>query len=160
LDFDEMQDCQAFSIQFQQEIESMSIENNSDEQKYGLATQVHQFVWHSITHNFAFPISYYGINNITAHSLNTLIFSLAAKLECIGIHTCGSVCDGAGENRAHIKSFDWYASKWSIGDLVEVNFNKDKRSFYAAKIIDSNPERTKFTVCQLDCDNPKKIEIE
>ncbi len=37
---------------------------------------------------------------------------------------------------------------------------KDKRSFYAAKIIDSNPERTKFTVCQLDCDNPKKIEIE
>ncbi len=155
-----MQDCQAFSIQFQQEIESMSIENNSDEQKYGLATQVHQFVWHSITHNFAFPISYYGINNITAHSLNTLIFSLAAKLECIGVHTCGSVCDGAGENRAHIKSFDWYASKWSIGDLVEVNFNKDKRSFYAAKIIDSNPERTKFTVCQLDCDNPKKIEIE
>ena len=59
---------------------------NECEQKYGLATQVHQFVWHSITHNFAFPISYYGINNITAHSLNTLIFSLAAKLECIGVH--------------------------------------------------------------------------
>ena len=163
LDFEnEMQDYQAFAIQCQQEIESMSTENNSDkdEQKYGLATQVHQFVWHSITHNFAFPISYYGINNITAHSLNTLIFSLAAKLECIGVHTYGSVCDGAGENRTHIKSFDWYGSKWSFGDLVEVNFNKDKKSFYTAKIIDSNLERTKFTVYQLDCENPKKIEIE
>lgn len=163
MDFEnEMQDYQAFAIQCQQEIESTSIENNSlsDEQKYGLATQVHQIVWHSVTHNFAFPISYYGINNITAHCLNTLIFSLAAKLECVGIHTIGSVCDGAGENRTHIKSFDWYASKWSFGDLVEVNFNKDKKSFYAAKIIDNNFERTKFTVCQLDCDNPKKIEIE
>ena len=116
-----MQDYQAFAIQCQQEIESISTENNSDkdEQKYGLATQVHQFVWHSITHNFTFPISYYGINNITAHSLNTLIFSLAAKLECIGVHTYGSVCDGAGENKTHIKSFDWYASKWSSGDLVD-----------------------------------------
>ncbi|RIA79686.1 hypothetical protein C1645_840138 [Glomus cerebriforme] len=163
LDFEnEMQDYQAFAIQCQQEIESISTENNSDkgEQKYGLATQVHQFVWHSIIHNFAFPISYYGINNITAHSLNTLIFSLAAKLECIGVHTCGSICDGAGENRTHIKSFDWYASKWSFGDLVEINFNKDKRSFHTAKIIDSNFERTKFIVCQLDCENPKKIEIE
>ncbi len=81
-----MQDCQAFSIQFQQEIESMSIENNSDEQKYGLATQVHQFVWHSITHNFAFPISYYGINNITAHSLNTLILSCSKTRMYRGIY--------------------------------------------------------------------------
>jgi hypothetical protein len=139
-------------------------ENNfsikSSEQKHGLATQVHQIVWHSITHNFAFPISYYGINNITAHSLNMLLFSLAAKLKCIGVRTYGSVCDGAGENRIHIKSFDWYASKWSFGDLVEVNFNKDKKSYYAAKIINSNFERTKFIVCQLDCDNSKEIEIE
>ncbi|UZO00354.1 uncharacterized protein OCT59_011488 [Rhizophagus irregularis] len=138
LDFEnEMQDYQAFAIQCQQEIESTSTENKSlfDEQKYGLATQVHQIVWHSVTYNFAFPISYYGINNITAHCLNTLIFSLAAKLKC-------------------------YASKWSFGDLVEVNFNKDKRSFYAAKIIDNNFKRTKFTVCQLDCNDPnKKIEV-
>jgi len=161
-----MQDFQEFAIKCQQEMELMSTENkfisNSmlNEQKYGLATQVHQIVWHSITHNFAYPISYYGINNITAHSLNTLIFSLAAKLECIGIHTCGSVCDGAGENRTHIKSFDWYASKWSCNDFVEVNFNKDKKSFHSAKIISSNFEKTKFTVCQLDCDNPKRIEIE
>jgi hypothetical protein len=95
-----------------------------------------------------------------AHNLNTLIFNLAAKLECIGIHTIGSICDGAGENRIHIKSFDWYASKWSSGDLVEVNFNKDKKSFHAAKIIDSNFEQTKFTVDQLDCDNSKKIEVD
>src|SRR5205085_1924876 len=126
LDFEnEMHNYQAFAIQYQHELELTSIENNSNSksnnQNYGLATQVHQIVWHSITHNFAFPISYYGINNITAHSLNTLLFSLAAKLECIGIHTCGSICDGAGENRSHIKSFDWYASKWTCGDLVKVN---------------------------------------
>jgi hypothetical protein len=162
LDFEnEMQEYETFAMQCKQEIES--IENNStlsNKQKFGLATQVHQIVWHSITHNFAFPISYYGINNISAHSLNTLLFNLAAKLECIGIHTCGSICDGAGENRIHIKSFDWYASKWTCGDIVEVNFNKDKTSFHAAKIINSNFERTKFTVCQLDCNNPKEIEIE
>jgi len=167
LDFEnEMQEFQMFAIQCQQELESTPIENNftsnfmSNKQEFELATQVHQIVWHSITHNFAFPISYYGINNITAHSLNTLIFSLAAKLECIGIHTIGSVCDGAGENRTHIKSFDWYATKWSYGNIVEVNFNKDKKSYYAAKIINSNFEKTKFIVCQLNCDNTKNIEIE
>lgn len=164
LDFEnEMQDYQTFAMQCKQEIESTSIENNftlSNKQKFGLATQVHQIVWHSITHNFAFPISYYGINNISAHSLNTLLFNLAIKLEYIGIHTYRSICDRAGENRIHIKIFDWYASKWVCGDLVEVNFNKDKRSFHAAKIINSNFERTKFTVCQLDCNNSEKIEIE
>ncbi|UZO28610.1 uncharacterized protein OCT59_022127 [Rhizophagus irregularis] len=106
------------------------------EQKYGLATQVYQIIWHSITHNFSFSIFYYSINNIIAHSLNTIIFNLAAKLECIGIHTCGSICDGVGENRTNIKSFDWYASKWSFGDIVEVKFNKNKKSFHAAKIIE------------------------
>ncbi|CAG8801012.1 4252_t:CDS:2, partial [Dentiscutata erythropus] len=74
--------------------------------KRKLATQVHQVIWHSATHNFSFPIFYYGINTMIAHNLNTLIFSLAAKLECLGIHTYGSICDGAGENRTHIKSFD------------------------------------------------------
>ena len=33
-----------------------------------------------------------------------MLFNLAAKLECIGIHTYDSICDGAGKNRAHIKS--------------------------------------------------------
>ena len=58
------------------------------------------------------------------------------------VHTYGSICDGARENRLHIKSIDWYASTWSSGDIVEVNFNKDKKLFHAAEIIDSNPERT------------------
>ena len=162
-----MQDYKDFAIQCQNEIESTSIEKNSlsdsfniNEQKHELATQIHQFVWHSITHNFSFPISYYGINNITAHNLNTLIFSLAAKLECIGIHTIGSICDGAGENRTHIKSFDWYASKWSSGDIVEVNLNKNKNYFHAAEIIDSNFERTKFIVCLLNHDNSERITID
>ncbi len=117
-------------------------------------------VWHSITHNFAFSISYYGINNMTAHNLNILIFNLAVKLECIDIYTCGSICDRAEENRTHIKSFDWYASKWSSGDFVKVNFNKDKKSFHVTKIIDSNPEKIKFIISQLDCDNSKEITID
>ena len=117
-------------------------------------------VWHSITHNFAFSISYYGINNMTAHNLNILIFNLAVKLKCIGIYTCGSICNGAGENRTHIKSFDWYASKWSSVDFVKVNFNKDKKSFHTAKIINSNSEKTKFIISQLDCDNSKEITID
>ena len=163
MDFeDEMRDYQEFAIQCQREIESTSIEKNSlpNQQKHELATQVHQIVWHSITHNFAFPISYYGINNITAHNLNTLIFSLAAKLECIGVHTIGSVCDGAVENRNHIKSFDWFASKWLPGDIVEVNFKKDKKSFHAAEIVSSNFEKTQFTVRQLDWDNFATITID
>ncbi|RGB24464.1 hypothetical protein C1646_773060 [Rhizophagus diaphanus] len=50
---------------------------------------------------------------------------LVANLECIGIHTYRSVCDGAGENRNHIKSFDWWAYSWSLGDIVEVNIGKN-----------------------------------
>ena len=54
-----MHDYQAFAIQYQHELELTSIENNSNSksnnQNYGLATQVHQIVWHSITHNFTFP---------------------------------------------------------------------------------------------------------
>jgi hypothetical protein len=160
-----MQEYQSFALQCQHEIyNTTSEENNSlpkyvdEKQKQDLATQVHQIVWHSATHNFAFPIAYYGINIITAHNLNTILFNLAAKLECIGIHTYGSICDGAGKNRTHIKSFDWYASTWSSGDIVEVNFDKNKNSFHAAEIIDSNLEKTKFTVYRLD--NFEKIEID
>ncbi|GBB97398.1 hypothetical protein RclHR1_29880002 [Rhizophagus clarus] len=166
LDFeDEMEDYKSFALQCQREIHTTSEENNSsnsivERQERGLATQIHQVVWHSATHNFAFPIAYYGINTITAHNLNTLIFNLAARLECIGIHTYGSICDGAGENRIHIKSFDWYASTWSLGDVVEVNFNKNKKSFHAAKIVDSNFKRTKFTVCLCDSDKSEKITID
>jgi hypothetical protein len=165
LDFEnEMQEFQEFAYECQYEIESTSIETtpilNSSTHKHKLSTQVHQFMWHSITHNFAFPISYYGINTITAHSLNTIIFDLAARLECVGIKTIGSVCDGAGENRTHIRSFDWYASKWTSGDIVEVNFNKDKKSFYAAKIIECNLERTIFTVIPLDDNNPETFNVE
>ncbi|GBB84074.1 hypothetical protein RclHR1_10700002 [Rhizophagus clarus] len=164
LDFEnEMQEYKEFAIQCQNEVEFSTEKNcspNSFDQKYELATQIHQFVWHSITHNFSFPIAYYGINNITAHNLNTLIFDLAAKLECVGIYTIGSICDGAGENRQHIKSFDWYASKWSPDDIVEVNFNKSRNYFHAAKIIDSNLEKTKFTVHRLNSNNSEKVTIE
>ncbi|CAG8786190.1 18882_t:CDS:2 [Dentiscutata erythropus] len=31
------------------------------------------------------------------HTLNTTLFSLAAKLECIAIHACGSVCNECTE---------------------------------------------------------------
>ena len=164
LDFkDETQDYQSFALQCQHEMleEHNSLSNSEKQkQKQELATQVHQVIWHSATHNFAFPIAYYGINTLTAHNLNTLIFNLAARLECIGIHTYGSICDGAGENRTHIKSFDWYASTWSSGDIVEVNFNKDKKLFYAAEIIDSNVDKTKFIVRQLDCNSSERITID
>jgi hypothetical protein len=159
-----MQDYQSFALQCQYEIEKKNLLLNSiiekQEQNQNLATQIHQIVWHSTTHNFAFPIAYYGINTITAHNLNTLIFNLAARLECIGIHTYGSICDGAGENRVHIKSFDWYASTWSSGDIVEVNCNKDRKSFHTAKIIDSNYERTKFIVYLHGCKEYEKFTID
>ncbi|RHZ88001.1 hypothetical protein Glove_26g233 [Diversispora epigaea] len=166
LDFEnEMDEYQEFAMQCKREIESTTVENNfkpvlPNKQKYNLATQVHQFVWHSITHNFSFLISYYGINNMTAHNLNNLIFELAAKLEYVGVHTQGSLCDGAGENRTHIKSFDWYASKWTFGDIVEVNFNKNKKSFHMAKILSNNFEKTKFTVTQIDDNNFGSITID
>jgi Agenet domain len=153
-----MQDYQSFALQCQNEIQLPN--SIAEKQEQNLATQVHQIVWHSATHNFAFPIAYYGINIITAHNLNTLLFNLAARLECIGIHTYGSICDGAGENRTHIKSFDWYASTWSSGDVVEVNFNKNKKSFHVAEIINSNLERTKFTVCLHDGDKSEKITVD
>ncbi|CAG8436595.1 9372_t:CDS:10 [Diversispora eburnea] len=76
LDFEnEMHEYHTFALNCQQEIESISKNNNSvfNEQK-----------------------------------------------QCIEIRTIGSVCDGAGENRTHIKSWDWIAS--------------------------NNLERTKFTV--------------
>ncbi|CAG8690514.1 16070_t:CDS:2 [Dentiscutata erythropus] len=53
--------------------------------------------------------AYFAIKTMNIHTLNTTLFSLAAKLECVAIHTCESVCDGAAENRRHIKSFDWFA---------------------------------------------------
>ncbi|RHZ53790.1 hypothetical protein Glove_437g23 [Diversispora epigaea] len=100
------------------------------------------------------------INNITVHNLNTLIFELAAKLEYIKIHTLGLLCDGVEKNRSHIKSFDWYASKWTLGDIVEVNFNKDKKSFHVAKILSNNFEKTKFIIIPLDNNNSEPINIE
>ncbi|RGB22539.1 hypothetical protein C1646_775917 [Rhizophagus diaphanus] len=69
-----------------------------------------------------------------------------SKLECVGIYTIGSICDRAGENRQHIKSFDWYASKWFSDDIVE--------------IIDSNLEKTKFTVHRLNSNNFENVTIE
>ncbi|CAG8723954.1 9070_t:CDS:10, partial [Dentiscutata erythropus] len=92
--------------------------------------------------------SYFAIETIDVHTLNTILFSLAAKLKYIAIHTCGSICDGAGENRRHVKSFDWFATTWKIGDEIEVQLlNKlEKKSYKPSKIIAFNPERTKFLV--------------
>ncbi|RIA89909.1 hypothetical protein C1645_824158, partial [Glomus cerebriforme] len=92
--------------------------------------------------------SYYGINTLTAHEINKMLFQLVVNLECIGIHICGSIYDDAGENRNHIKSFDWWASSWSLEDIVEVNIGKN--NYEQAKIIITNIDHSKFTVCLLD----------
>ena len=118
LDFeDEKEELQLFMMQCEKELQTeLQMESNlpnnsiSSDHNRGIATQVHQIVWHSATCKFAYPIAYYGINTLTAHEINKILFQLAANLECIGIHTIGSICDGAGENRNHIKSFDWWAS--------------------------------------------------
>ncbi|CAJ0751439.1 9385_t:CDS:2 [Entrophospora sp. SA101] len=164
LDFeDEAQDLKSFAINCEKELNAMgsntiSPDHISEKYEHGLATQVHQIVWHSITHNFSFPLSYYGVNTLSTHDLNTLLFGLAAKLECIGIHTCGSVCDGASENRNHIKSFDWFASTWSVGDIVEVVI--EKGNSYSAKILNANIDHTKFIVQKLDQEFTEGITID
>src|SRR5215213_2667130 len=113
-----------------------------------LATQVHQIIWHSITTDFAYPIAYYGIKILSAHQLNNILFGLASKLECLNIHTIGSICDGASENRSHICSFDWFATTWSIGDIVEVN--EGKGIYSKAQIISTCLDRTKFGIQLLE----------
>ncbi|GET60257.1 hypothetical protein GLOIN_2v1773882 [Rhizophagus irregularis DAOM 181602=DAOM 197198] len=128
LDFEnEKEELQSFAMQCEKELQT---DNNT-------------------TCNFAYPIAYYGINTLTAHKINKILFHLATNLECICIHTYGSVCNGAGENRNHIKSFDWWASFWSVGDIVEVNIGKN--NYEQARIISStNLDHSKFTVCLLD----------
>ncbi|CAG8811836.1 11909_t:CDS:1, partial [Dentiscutata erythropus] len=76
------------------------------------------------------------------------LFHLAAKLECAAIHIYGSICDGAGENRRHIKSFDWFATIWKVNDKVEVQLSNKlgKKSYQPAKIISFNSKRTKFLI--------------
>ncbi|RHZ79690.1 hypothetical protein Glove_142g14 [Diversispora epigaea] len=132
LDFDDKkEELQSFIKQYEKELQSeLQLENNLNNQPLSdhnreLATQVHQIIWHSATYKFAYPIAYYGINTLTAHEINKILFQLVANLECIGIHIFGSICDGANENRNHIKSFDWWTSSWTIGDIVEVNIEKN-----------------------------------
>ena len=110
MDFeDEKEELLSFIIQYEKELQTENSSGNlpdSKDHNRNLATQVHQVVWHSATCNFAYPIAYYGINTFTAHEINKILFQLAANLEYIGIHTCGSICDEARENKNHIKSFD------------------------------------------------------
>ena len=112
MDFeDEKEELQSFMRQYEKKLQVELQVENEEHQVYSdhnreMATQVHQIVWHSATVKFAYPIAYYSINTLTAHEINKILFHLAANLECIGIHTIGSICDGAGENRNHIKSFD------------------------------------------------------
>ncbi|POG61448.1 hypothetical protein GLOIN_2v1814039 [Rhizophagus irregularis DAOM 181602=DAOM 197198] len=151
LDFEnEKEELQSFIIQCEKELQGENTSNlpNLKDNNRDLATQVHQIIWHSATYNFAYPIAYYGINTLDAHEINKILFQLAANLECIGIHTYGSVCDGAGENRNHIKSFDWWAFSWSLGDIVEVDIGKN--NYERAKIIATSLDRSKFTVQLLD----------
>jgi len=110
LDFeDEKKELQSFMMKCEKELqEEIQVENlHISNHERGIATQVHQIIWHSATCKFAYLIAYYGIKTLTAHKINKILFQLAANLECLGIHTIGSICDGAGENRNHIKSFDW-----------------------------------------------------
>ncbi|UZO08709.1 uncharacterized protein OCT59_028962 [Rhizophagus irregularis] len=161
LDFeDEKEELQLFIMQCEKELQADDSSNSSVLEGYdrNLATQVHQVVWHSATCNFAYPIAYYGINTLTAHEINKMLFQLAANLECIGIHTCGSICDGAGENRNHIKSFDWWASSWSLGDIVEVNIGKN--NYEQAKIITTNINRSKFTVRLLNPSSSSDLQVD
>ncbi|PKC16275.1 hypothetical protein RhiirA5_477019 [Rhizophagus irregularis] len=130
LDFEnEKEELQSFAMQCEKELQTVnnsSLPTNLKDYDRNLATQVHQIVWHSATCNFAYPIAYYGINTLTAHEINKILFHLAANLECIGIHTCGSVCDGAGENRNHIKSFDC-KEEWNV---VKISQNMYIRPLY------------------------------
>ncbi|GBB83400.1 hypothetical protein RclHR1_10110012 [Rhizophagus clarus] len=131
---------------------------NPKDNNQGLATQVHQIIWHSATCNFAYPVAYYGINTLTAYEINKILFQLAANLECIGIHTYGSVCDGAGENRNHIKSFDWWASSWSLENIVEVDTGNN--NYERAKIIAKSLDCSKFTVQLLDSSISNKLQVD
>ncbi|CAG8464322.1 8831_t:CDS:2 [Diversispora eburnea] len=40
------------------------------------------------------------INTLTAHEINKILFQLAANLECINIHTFGSICDATNLDRS------------------------------------------------------------
>ncbi|GBC02262.1 hypothetical protein RclHR1_04530004 [Rhizophagus clarus] len=78
LDFeDEKEELQPFIMQCEKELQEENTSNspNLKDNNQDLATQMHQIIWHSATSN----------------------------LECIGIHTYGSVCNDAKENRNHIK---------------------------------------------------------
>ena len=161
MDFeDEKEELSSFIIQCKKELQTENNNNNLSDLKnhnQNLATQIHQVVWYSATCNFAYPIAYYRINTLTAHEINKILFQLVANLECIGIHTCGFICDRARENRNHIKNFNWWASIWSIDDIVEVNIGKI--NYEKAKIIVINIDRSKFTVHVIDPSFFNKLQV-
>src|SRR5436305_8267007 len=70
----------------------------------------------------------------------------------------GSVCDGAGENRNHIKSFDWWASSWSLENIVEVDTGNN--NYERAKIIAKSLDYNKFTVQLLDLSISNKLQVD
>ena len=165
MDFeDEKEELQSIMRQYEKKLKvKLQVKNKEPNQVYSdhnreMATQVYQIVWHSATVKFAYPIAYYGINTLTAHEINKILFHFAANLECIGIHTIGSICDSAGENRNHIKSFDWWASSWSLNDIVEVNTSKN--NYERAKIIATNLDHSKFTVCLLDSSFSNEMQVD
>ncbi|RIA95336.1 hypothetical protein C1645_816832 [Glomus cerebriforme] len=64
----------------------------------------------------------------------------------------------ARENRNHIKSFDWWASSWSLEDIVEVNIRKN--NYEKAKIIATNLDCSKFSICLLDPSFPNIFQVD
>ena len=61
-------------LQTELQMESNLPNSISSDHNRGIATQVHQIVWHSATCKFAYPIAYYGINTLTAHEINKTLF--------------------------------------------------------------------------------------
>ncbi|GET56671.1 hypothetical protein GLOIN_2v1790105 [Rhizophagus irregularis DAOM 181602=DAOM 197198] len=66
---------------------------------------------------------------------------LAAKLECIGIHTIGSICDGA----AFIRPQTPLKSEWNINEFCEFKNPKDNQ-WYLGKITNFDSITSIFTV--------------
>ena len=84
LDFEnEKEELQSFITQCENELQGENSSNlpNPKDHTQGLATQVHQIIWHLATCNFAYPVAYYGINTLTAYEINKILFQLAANLE-------------------------------------------------------------------------------
>ncbi|CAG8636940.1 15848_t:CDS:10, partial [Dentiscutata erythropus] len=151
VDFDnENAEFEAFGEQCFYKIQGSECTNNhikhkeaaeKKDQERTLATQIHQIVWHSVSHSFNFPIAYFGVETISVHTLNTILFNLAAKLECVAIHTCGSVKTEdtlrALIGLQQLGSLTIPMPKkiiWNVGDQYKVR-NTHSNKWYPGKVL-------------------------